>query len=162
MVWNVCDRLRRSAIGVYQTSRFTETLLWCNLMFMASRTATSTRAITRLCLLVLMIGLGLLHTFTIADRAGAFSSSVEMTHALLHWQGEAHHHHEDGSLAKDHSAQSTQHLNLDGCTSAVAILPPVLEVVAPILAASQPRCAIEQACPWRTLDAPLRPPRSVA
>lgn len=115
-----------------------------------------------MCLLLLMIGSALLHTFTIADRAGAFSPPVEMIHAMLHWQGEAHHHHEDGSLAIDHSAQSIQHLSLDGYTSAVAILPPVLPVVVPIVAASQPRCAIEQACPWRTLDAPLRPPRSVA
>ena len=43
-------------------------------------------------------------------------------HAVLHWQDEAHHHHDDGSTHADDSGDAFAHVHLDGALQAAALL----------------------------------------
>jgi hypothetical protein len=81
-----------------------------------------------------------------------------MTHALLHWQGQAHHHHDDGSVTLDGSEESVQHVALDGV---LAVNSPWSEPAvswAPA-ASAYSTAADEVSGPWPYLDGPRRPPK---
>ena len=82
----------------------------------------------------------------------------DLAHAMMHWDGEAHHHDEDGSLHQDDSDASLDHLNAEAATSLPGLtsadlfaLPPVAPVAAIACMTSPP--------PSPTLEAPRRPPR---
>jgi hypothetical protein len=76
----------------------------------------------------------------------------------MHWDAEAHHHHEDGSLHQDDSDASLDHLNseaassLPGLASAEFFAPPT---VAPVVALAY----LVAAPPTPILEGPRRPPR---
>ncbi|MEJ8860120.1 hypothetical protein WKW79_36720 [Variovorax robiniae] len=78
-------------------------------------------------------------------------------HALMHWQGTPHHHHHDGSIGNDHSAESNQHVSLDGCLSAIAMQCDLLVDFGPHPLVP-PASHDELAKPWPYLDGPMRPP----
>jgi hypothetical protein len=89
-------------------------------------------------------------------------SGQESSHAALHWQGVAHHHHDDGSVHTHEAVDSAQHLQIDDLMQCPA-LAPALEgssaaAAKPIEPAPprQPRRAA--AC----LDVPERPPRTLS
>ncbi|MGJ7498585.1 hypothetical protein ACSFA8_26500 [Variovorax sp. RT4R15] len=100
----------------------------------------------------------LAQVFVIGGRASAFGEPKETAHAMLHWQGLAHHHHDDGSIGQDSSEDSIQHVAVDGFLSASAVgfvaplsLPPG-EAIRPIV-------TDELDAPWPDLAGPRRPPR---
>lgn len=91
-------------------------------------------------------------------RVGATGDALaDAGHAALHWQGEAHHHHDDGSFAIDESEESARHLMADH-TSATALLP-LVSTMLPRLDDRAPRHVSVRASPHPFLDGPLRPPR---
>ncbi len=101
------------------------------------------------------------HLFTIAIRPSFFAASTEVQHALLHWQGQAHHHHEDGSISVDHSQDSIKHVSFDGCLMVIALSTDIfVEDCAPD--AARPVSHDERARPWPYLDGPMHPPRFTA
>lgn len=71
--------------------------------------------------LVLLLLSAFCQAFAIAGQATAFAEAETVAHAFLHWQGEAHHHDDDGSVAQDDSDESVQHVVADGCLGASAI-----------------------------------------
>lgn len=47
----------------------------------------------------------------------------EASHVVTHWLGEAHHHHDDGSVHEDDSDESVWHLHADSHLNSVSVLP---------------------------------------
>jgi hypothetical protein len=81
-------------------------------------------------------------------------------HAVLHWQGVQHHHHEDGTVHKHGGSDSAQHLQIDDLMQSPAFTPPLdvsLAAVAdPVAPASQRNVRPKAAF----LAVPERPPRT--
>lgn len=95
-----------------------------------------------------------------AGELPAFESQDDAEHALMHWHGEAHHHHDDGSLSQDDSDESVQHLMADASLStyvlwteppSVAVLPLVTTLVG----------TDHKPVEAPVLDGPRRPPRQL-
>jgi hypothetical protein len=58
----------------------------------------------------------------LARQVLAWDHGGDAAHSVLHAGGVAHHHHEDGSVHRDTSQKSKQHVQNDGCAS-VAMIP---------------------------------------
>jgi hypothetical protein len=111
----------------------------------------------RLVLLLLMAS-ALWQVIVIGGRTGTFGDPKAVEHALLHWQGLAHHHHHDGSVTLDGSEESVQHVVIDGFLNTAAVW-----FVAPIFfppgKAVRPIVVDELDAPWPDLAGPRRPPK---
>ncbi len=86
----------------------------------------------------------------------------ERSHAVLHFLGEAHHHH-DGSAQfhEDDTPESIQHLLSDACLQSPALPSEVAAGVLPLLlAAPEPVPGFEP--PRPLLDGLERPPRLIS
>lgn len=86
---------------------------------------------------------------------------ADLEHAALHWQGESHHHHEDGSYHLDDSNESMHHVVTDHLSASLAMAAPSSNDFPP-LGSAAPRGLHETAVPNPTLDGLLRPPRARA
>ena len=83
---------------------------------------------------------------------------LDAAHAVLHWQGIGHHHHDDGSVQIDESPDASRHLLTDhagGFTGLPAAQP---DTPAPV-ASSMPCGRPAGAGPPPFLEGPLKPPR---
>ena len=60
-------------------------------------------------------------TVSVAEQGPLRKHSEEQAHAQLHLQQTGHHHHDDGSLQLDDSAESIKHLAADAALSFVAL-----------------------------------------
>ncbi len=49
----------------------------------------------------------------LAFAGSTVDADADREHAVLHWQGGAHHHHDDGAYHVQDSAESMQHLLAD-------------------------------------------------
>lgn len=87
---------------------------------------------------------------------------VEATHTLMHWEGVAHHHDEDGTTHQDNSDQSVQHILVDVVLGAGAVLLPASLASFLPERAPPPRAASEPSGPLTYPDGPRRPPRLIA
>lgn len=96
--------------------------------------------------------------FVIGGWASPFGESKEMEHAMLHWQGLAHHHQHDGSIAQDKTEESVQHVVIDGFLSAAAVWS-AAPIAFPPGKAVRPVVADELDAPWPDLAGPKRPPK---
>lgn len=106
--------------------------------------------------------LSLLHHGLVTAASGLMYHSGEgIAHAVLHWDKTAHHHHDDGSIHKDHSGESDGHVHADGALVTVGL--PAADCHlgfhgfdhAPAATAIR-----ERAAPF--LEGPARPPRLTA
>jgi hypothetical protein len=95
------------------------------------------------------------------DAAAPRESGADLAHALLHWGEQAHHHHDDGSLAVDDSDASLAHVHLEGAASCVAILGAPGWAPAAFAAQAPPDHASARP-PSRALPALRKPPRLLA
>lgn len=86
---------------------------------------------------------------------------ADLNHAAMHWQGEAHHHDDDGSLHMDDSPASTFHLLADHVSLTAALLPASAQHVAPP-AFARPGWWQDARTSDPFLDGLLRPPRLLA
>lgn len=86
------------------------------------------------------------------------NAMADLTHASLHWQGEAHHHHDDGSYQLDDSKESVVHVMTDHLNASLA-LAASLHDFPPFLGSAAPDGLHAQRLPNPSLDGPLRPPR---
>ncbi len=66
----------------------------------------------------------------LAKQVLAWDRGGDAAHSLLHADGVAHHHGEDGSVHKDGSTKSMQHVQNDGCASVAGIPPSRIGAVA--------------------------------
>lgn len=86
---------------------------------------------------------------------------ADLTHLVMHWQSDAHHHDDDGSIHADDSHDSTQHVMADCSTHhlglitmpAAAALEQTPQRVAPV---------VRHLPPLPYLDGLLRPPRHLS
>jgi len=92
---------------------------------------------------------------------GALGDSRESVHAMLHWQGLTHHHHDDGSVTQDSSEESVQHIALDGMLAVNAAWS-AASASWPSAASTCPAAVDEIRGPWPYLDGPRRPPKWTA
>lgn len=93
--------------------------------------------------------------------AGGRASTVpgeDLAHAALHWQDEAHHHHEDGSYHFEDSAEALAHVQSDCVTHLSALLGPDLSMGI-ALAADTPPSAYTLHLPTPPPQPLRRPPR---
>ncbi|MDM4765402.1 DUF2946 family protein [Pelomonas sp. SE-A7] len=82
-------------------------------------------------------------------------------HALMHFKGEAHHHHDEhGGLHKDQSTASTQHAMDDACMFCVALLPDLLALNLPMLRPAAPLELAAVEPPLPCLPGLDRPPKT--
>ena len=84
---------------------------------------------------------------------------ADLEHATLHWQGEAHHHHEDGSYHQDDSKESVQHVVTDHLNPSRALAASASHAFTP-LGSAAPADLHKRLVPNPALDGLLRPPRS--
>jgi hypothetical protein len=84
---------------------------------------------------------------------------ADLEHAALHWQGEAHHHLEDGSYHQDDSKESVQHVVTDHLNASLALAASSSHDFPP-LGSAAPDGLHERLVPNPALDGLLRPPRS--
>jgi hypothetical protein len=98
------------------------------------------------------------HSAALARVGASVEALADLEHAALHWQGEAHHHHDDGSFHVGESEESARHLMADH-VSVPALLP---QPPATLLRLDDgaPALPSARAGPHPFLDGPLRPPRS--
>ncbi len=86
----------------------------------------------------------------------------EIVHAMLHFEGAAHHHDDhDGGFHQDESSASKQHAMDDACLFAPALIPAV-ELSLPTLQSDDPAPTAEGSAPRPYLRGLERPPRSLA
>jgi hypothetical protein len=94
-----------------------------------------------------------------AGEMAALGRDGDVAHAALHLEAVAHHHGEDGSIKKDDSKKSLEHLKADGFVQVGAVLPQgVADVAAMPLDSSraEPRA---RAYDPPFLEGLMRPPR---
>lgn len=86
---------------------------------------------------------------------------ADLAHAVLHWNDEGHHHHDDGSYQLDDSRESAQHMLGDHVNAtAVPMAAPVS--LFPVLASAAPGGLRDARLPAPMPDGLLRPPRARA
>ena len=114
------------------------------------------------CIALLLIAVSLFQAALATGLAQAcLAQDSELAHLALHWQGEGHHHDDDGSIHTDDSPEAVQHAMAD-CSmhhpGLIVALPLATLDRAPqgvmVLAQPQP--------PSPDLDGLQRPPQSLS
>lgn len=109
-------------------------------------------------LFVLLFAL-LWQSVAMARPGSTINLLADLEHAVLHWQQEAHHHHDDGSIHLDDSLAATFHVLGDHATVTTALIPTVAHHFPPC--DSEPPGGMHDArVPAPFLDGLLRPPRA--
>ena len=118
--------------------------------------------VTRYRIVPLMLALALVWQALALGRPGSsVNVLLDAAHAVLHWQGIGHHHHDDGSVQVEESPDASRHLLTDqagGFTGLPAAQPGAPAPIASIM----PRGLPAGAGPPPFLEGPLKPPRRPA
>ena len=83
----------------------------------------------------------------------------DTAHSVLHADGVSHHHEHDGSVKKDTSQKSKQHVQSEGCASLAMIPPPDVGAVGTWVASSGRADTPSQGYDSPFLEGLKRPPR---
>ena len=108
-------------------------------------------------LFLILFGM-LWQSIALARVGSTVNALTDLPHASLHWHGENHHHHSDGSYHLDDSKESIQHMVIDHLGASLAMASPSLHALAP-LGSAAPGVLHAVALPNPTLDGLLRPPQ---
>jgi hypothetical protein len=125
-----------------------------------SRRVATLAAMRRTSVIVAILIAMLWQSLAMARADSTLNVLADVEHAMLHWQGEDHHHHDDGSFHRDASDESERHLLADH-HNASAVLPDASVRLA-LADAGSPAMHEPRAVPHPFLDGPLRPPRLIA
>ncbi len=112
----------------------------------------------RATILLVMLFAMLWQSVAMARIGSTVNALADLQHASLHWQGEAHHHHEDGSYHQDDSKESMQHVVTDHVNASLALTAGSLHDFTP-LGSVAPEALRERLVPNPAVDGLLRPPR---
>lgn len=107
-----------------------------------------------LLLLLLFVSLGAAHAH---EGAATPAAREKASHAILHFEKQAHHHHQDGSIAVDQSLESKGHLAADGVHAAFVGLADFSHPA--LLQQAELPIGLAQSTSALYLDRPKRPPR---
>ena len=124
----------------------------------ATSTATLLTQMRRSAVLFIILFGMLWQSLALARVGSSVNVLADAAHAALHWQGENHHHHADGTYHLDDSKESAQHVVTDHLSASLAMTTPSSQNFAP-LGSAAPRGLHETSVPNPTLDGLLRPPR---
>jgi hypothetical protein len=113
----------------------------------------------RSALLLVVLFAMLWQSVAMARPGSTVNALADLEHATLHWQGEGHHHHEDGSYHLDDSNASIQHLVTDHLSVSLALAVATSHDFPP-LGSAAPSDLNGTLVPDPALDGLLRPPRS--
>lgn len=113
----------------------------------------------RSAILLVMLFAMLWQSVTMARPGSTVNALADLEHATLHWQGEAHHHHEDGSYHLDDSNESMQHVVTDHLSASLALAATTSHDFPP-LGSAAPSDLHGTLVPDPALDGVFRPPRS--
>lgn len=108
--------------------------------------------------LLLMLFAMLWQSVAMARVGSTVNVLADLEHAALHWQAEAHHHHEDGSYHLDDSNESVRHVVTDHLSVSLEMAAPESHDF-PALGSAVHGGVGTTAFPNPTLDGLLRPPR---
>ena len=111
----------------------------------------------RSAILITMLFAMLWQSVALARSGISAEALADLQHAVMHWQDEGHHHHDDGSYHLGDSDESTRHLMADHVN-----VPALLLITrAPLLRLDEgaPGQWDARARPHPFVDGPLRPPR---
>ena len=102
----------------------------------------------------------LFQALALVHLGSATRKSSDRMHRVLHWTGQAHEHHDDGTWQIDDSAAASQHVVGDHLSNPVALhdstSPAVLASFSDAPSADDP-----PGLPHPHLAGPLRPPRPI-
>lgn len=112
----------------------------------------------RSAILLVMLFAMLWQSVAMARIGSTVNALADLAHATLHWQAEAHHHHDDGSYHLDDSKESVQHVVIDHLNASLALAAASLHDFPP-LGSAAPDGLRERPVPDPALDGLLRPPR---
>ena len=95
----------------------------------------------------------------LAKQVLSWDGSGDAAHSLLHAQSVSHHHHHDGSIHKDTSRKSKQHVQADGCVSLAFIPSSVLDAANELPTGDTPSSVLLRGHDSPFLEGLKRPPR---
>lgn len=98
----------------------------------------------------------------LAKQVLAWDRSGDAAHSVLHVDGVAHHHDEDGAVHEDTSPQSKQHVQGDTCASVAGMLPARTGAVAALNPPQAPADIVPDGHDSPFLEGLKRPPRDMA
>lgn len=107
--------------------------------------------------LILSIGF---QAFALASGVSGWDRGGTAAHSVMHAEHVAHHHERDGTIHKDESKKSLQHVQNDCCVHGACVLP---SGVPPLAALPEDRSGIEAVCAGHDsafLEGLKRPPRA--
>ena len=112
--------------------------------------------------LIVLTLIALLWQAVAMGRPGSWVAAVaDIQHAVMHWQGESHRHHSDGSFHPDQSDDAARHMLADNVSGTAVLLS-----TATVAVAVQGERLL---APWSGAHVPqpppegiLRPPRAIA
>jgi hypothetical protein len=125
------------------------------------RASLHSAAMRRSAVILVMLLAMLWQSVTLARPGSTVNALTDTEHASLHWQGQSHHHHGDGSYHLDDSSESSQHMLIDNVSAAAALWPGDAQPVAPS-ATPGPAGVHDSRVPSPTPQRLLRPPRSLS
>lgn len=100
-----------------------------------------------------------LQGFALARQMTAFGKGGDAVHAALHLDAVVHHHDGDGSIHRDASKKSIDHLKADCCVQVAGLLPQSAPPV-PVLPLDRSRAELRpDAHDSPYLEGLMRPPR---
>ncbi len=102
----------------------------------------------------------LLQALAIASLGSALPKAGDLLHRVLHWTGQPHEHHTDGSWQIDDSAAASQHVVGDQLTNPVALPDQAMPMVLAGFS-DAPAAEVARGLPHPHLEGPLRPPRPI-
>lgn len=114
----------------------------------------------RLVLVVCLIAGLCLQGFALAGQMAALAKAGDARHAAMHVDYVAHHHEHDGSIHKDGSGKSLEHVQADCCVQLASVLPTFASAIPDVpVDQSSPAdaCADGHSSPF--LEGLKRPPR---
>lgn len=115
---------------------------------------------TRRLLVVFWLVAGLcLQGFALSREMSALGQGGDAAHAAMHLDAVAHHHDDDGSIRKDTSKKSLEHLKADCCVQVAGLLPQAVAAV-PGMPLDRSRAELrDDAYDPPFLEGLMRPPR---
>jgi hypothetical protein len=113
----------------------------------------------RSAILLVMLFAMLWQPVAMACLGSTVNAPADLEHATMHWQGEGHHHHEDGSYHLDDSNESMQHAVTDHLSASLALAASNSHDFVP-LGSAAPSGLHATLVSDPALDGLLRPPRS--